>query len=400
MIRIIIFAAVICAAIVLGPYLAGAQGFVHIAAGDYIIETSVTTAVIVILLLIFAVWLVFFLIKHVIAVPHGTLRWFHRRSARKALTLQDEAFIAYEEGDYQKTVDLLLKSGPMEDLPVRALFVGAKSAFNVEDYEITHKFLDCAESLDRKSAQASRIVRAKLNLRMNNAKAALEDLQGVSRRLKNRLICRLYYLAYKRERDLPKLAAITKDLEKFHLITAQDAERISEELFETRIRDAQTAEDLKTLWKGFPREVRHDPRFAGAYTCRLLDAGDTAHACSIALDFLKRGLAPEMLEAVSQWDKAAPEVLKFLNAKAADDEISSGVNLPLLKARGNLEYRAGRLQEALDLYRKALELAPEQGIYMRIAEILKDQQNFAEAADTFARAAKLQESSARLPLKY
>ena len=146
--------------------------------------------------------------------------------------------------------------------------------------------------------------------------------------------------------------------------------------------------------------MRHDPRFAGAYTCRLLDAGDTAHACSIALDFLKRGLAPEMLEAVSQWDKAAPEVLKFLNAKAADDEISSGVNLPLLKARGNLEYRAGRLQEALDLYRKALELAPEQGIYMRIAEILKDQQNFAEAADTFARAAKLQESSARLPLKY
>ena len=57
MMRFLIFLAVICAAVVLGPMLSDSQGFVHMVVGNYVIETSVTTAVIIIVLFLAALWL-------------------------------------------------------------------------------------------------------------------------------------------------------------------------------------------------------------------------------------------------------------------------------------------------------------------------------------------------------
>lgn len=400
MMRFLIFLAVICAAVVLGPMLSDSQGFVHMVVGNYVIETSVTTAVIIIVLFLAALWLAYSLIRHFLSIPHGTARWFKKRSLKKQDALQDAAYLAYEEGDYARTIELLNQSGSIEDLPLRALFVGAKASFNIGKYELTRSFLDQAEKFSRQAAEASRVVRAKLNLRVNNAKAALEDLSKVRRGLKNRLIYRLYFLSYQREHDLGKLSSISKELQKYKLITEDEARQIDEEFFASQLHDAKTPADLKELWKGFSRQMRHDPKVAGPFTARLVQSGDLAQARSIALRFLKEGLDPAILESVSKWEKGDREVLDFLRNSAAQDEISGAVNLPLLTARGNLEYRLGMNQEALDDYRRALELKPSAETYTRIGQILASQQNYAEATDCFSKAASFDERQEAVKLKY
>ena len=121
MMRFLIFLAVICAAVVLGPMLSDSQGFVHMVVGNYVIETSVTTAAIIVVLFLAALWLAYSLIRHFLSIPHGTARWFKKRSLKKQDALQDAAYLAYEEGDYARTIELLNQSGGIEDLPLRAL---------------------------------------------------------------------------------------------------------------------------------------------------------------------------------------------------------------------------------------------------------------------------------------
>jgi HemY protein len=400
MIRFIAFLAVVCAAVVLGPMLSDSQGFIHMVVGDYIIETSVTTAVILLVVFLAVLWLVYSIIRHFLSIPHGTARWFRKRSLKKQDSLQDAAYLAYEEGDYAKTVDLLSQSGSIEDLPLRALFVGAKASFNIGKYDLTRSFLDQAEKFSRQAAEASRVVRAKLNLRVNNAKAALEDLSQVRRGLKNRLIYRLYFLSYSHEHDLGKLASISKDLQKYKIITADEARQIDEDFFASQLRGAKTTAELKDLWKSFSRQMRRNPKIAGPFTVRLAETGDIEHARSIAMGFLKEGLDPAILESISKWEKGDREVLDLLKSRTASDEIASAVNLPLLTARGNLEYRLGMNQEALDDYRKALELKSSPEIYTRIGQILASQQNYAEATDCFSKAANFVEQKNAVKLKY
>lgn len=399
MIKVLIFTAILCAAVIAGPLLAGTQGFVHIAVGDYIIESSATTTAAFLIVAFIVFYVVINCVRKFIRIPKGASSWFRKRGVKKALSLQDSAFLAYEEGDYEETLALMKRSGDPEDLPLRALFVAAKAAFNVGKYDLCRKFLDQAESFNSRSAVASKIVRAKLNLRVNNAKAALEDLESIKENFKNKLIYRLYLLSYQREDDVESLAAISDKLVRHHLITEAEAEQIKGESLEKKLQQAKDADDLKVLWRGFSKQERKDPKIMGAYVNRLIQTGDLHQARSVALSIIKEGLDPDFLESIACWEQSIPEVLDALIAKADKDGIASGVNLPLLKAKGNLELKAGFYQEALDDYRRALEFSATSEIYNRIGQVLARQQNFAEAADCFIKAQQITEKKNALTIK-
>lgn len=393
MIKLIILIAVLCIAVIAGPMTSESQGFVHIAFGNYIIETSLTSAILIAIVSIFVLYVLLSLIKRFISIPRGTASWFHRRSRKKSITLQDLAYIAYEEGDYTRTLSLLGKSGKLEKLPLHALFVGAKSAFNAGEYEKCREFLNRAENVDEDAKKASKIIRAKLNLRLNNSSAALEELSSLRPSQRNKLIYRLYLLCYQHDNNIEKLAEISDELVKNKLITEQEAIALEDRSLKLRLNNAKDAAAVQSLWKSLSKQTRKNPSALGAYTKRLIETGDIATARTTALATLKEGLDPDFLEAVAHWDACIPEVLKVLNVKTQKNAIAGGVNLPLLKAKANLELRDGLLQEALDDYRNALEFAPTAEIYNKIGQVLAHQQNFAEAADCFIKASSIKDNT-------
>ncbi|HAH71333.1 MAG TPA: hypothetical protein DCL74_06530 [Succinivibrionaceae bacterium] len=398
MIKLILLIAILTAAVALGPMASESQGFVHIAFGNYIVETSLVTATAIAILFFALLWIIADIVKRFVKIPGGTALWLRKRSLRKALSLQDSAYLAYEEGDYAKTLNLLSRSGDLKNLPLHALFVGAKAAFNAGEYERCRAFLDQAGTFNDTSLAASKIVRAKLNLRINNSKAALEDLSALKPSQRNKLIYRLYLLCYQHENDLQKLAEISGDLVKYKLITAEEAANIESRSLNNRMNSMKNSDELQHLWKTLSKQTRHDSVALGAYVRKLIQLGDLEHAKPLALSVLKKGLDPDFLESIAKWDNCIPEVLKVLNTKTQSDVISGTLNLPLLKAKANLELKSGLLQEALDDYRRALEFAPNAEIYNKIGQVLARQQNFAEAADCFIKASSIDDGNEPLQL--
>lgn len=91
MIKLILVILFTSLAVILGPLLADSQGFVHIATNSKIIETSITTAIVIYILSVFIIFAVYAILKKIYLVPKGTLRAFKLRANKKKLSQQDEA---------------------------------------------------------------------------------------------------------------------------------------------------------------------------------------------------------------------------------------------------------------------------------------------------------------------
>ena len=91
MLKYILLLLIVGAAIFLGPYLSDTQGLVHIVTGDYEVNTSLTTAIILLCLLFLVLWIVISLILKVLRFPKSTKRFFKRRGEKKALSLNSKA---------------------------------------------------------------------------------------------------------------------------------------------------------------------------------------------------------------------------------------------------------------------------------------------------------------------
>lgn len=399
MLKTILILAFVCICICVGPYLADSQGFVHIATQDYVIETSITTACVIIAAAIFVLYFVIQLVSRFLHLPGGTIRWISQHNQRKAATLQEEAYIAYEEGDFARSLGLIRQSDKTEKLPLKALFVAAKSAFNVGKLEETRELLDTAEKLHKQAKIAINVVRAKLNLRIGNTKAALENLDSLKESYKNRLVCKLYYECYKHDYNIEKINELSDQLVKFKLISDQDAQEIFKQVFEYRLKNASTSEQMHDLYKALTRRDKANYRYMGPYINKLIQLGDISQARSLTLGLLKKSTDPDFLESMSTWDISVPDVLDQLKKLSTDNLIASQVNLPLLKALGNLEFKAGLLDDALNHYKQALELTQSADIYYRLGQIVAAQQKYPEAAAYYNRALAIEDKTRALTVR-
>ena len=394
MLKILLGLLIACGAIIVGPLLADKQGFVHISFGNYIIEASVTTTVIILLVTIVLVHVCWNLIKNIFGMPGGTARWFKAHSEKKALSRQDMAYIAYAKGDFKKALDLIEKSAPLNKLPINALLVSAKSAFNIGNFDYTRKALDEAQNRGPECQIATTVIRAKLNLKVNNPNAALEYLNKLSPKCRNTLIYKLYYDCYKAKTDIEKIYSVAANLVKSKLISEEDCRVIFCKYYEERLKKAQNAEDMDNVYKLLNKKDRFDSRFIAPYIHKLITLNILNKASSLSLNFLKHNDDSEFLESIAKWDVAMPEVLKYLQKQVSHQAIAAEDNLSLIKALANLEMKQDLLQDALEDYKKALKIQQSPDIYAKIGQILSMQQNYTEATEYFSKAYSISENKA------
>ncbi|MCR5084825.1 MAG: hypothetical protein K6A65_04920 [Succinivibrionaceae bacterium] len=399
MIKTLVIIAVVCAAALLGPLLADSQGFVHIATGSYIVECSLTTAAVILVVTFAVLYVLIVTLARVLHIPTWIRRWLRRHGEDKSRSLQDRAYLAYEEGDYAETIALINRTEKMSEMPPRSLLIGAKSAFELQRYELASAFLDEAERRGDDAAAAAAIIRARLNLRIGNAKVALENLDKVKSNYSNRLVSKMYYDARLQEEDLDGLFEASARLVKDGVITGEEAHDLMARWFESSLRAATLPDQMFRIWKRIGKEDRANPAFCAPYVCKLVQMGDLSRARSATLDILGSSPDPVFIESISTWPHAIPEVLARLREMAEGNSASAEGNLPLLKALGNLELKSDMLNEALGHYQKALTLGATPDIYFKLGEIYSRQQKFPEAAERFAKGYGLLESSRALAVE-
>lgn len=399
MIKILTLILFTCVAVFVGPMLADTQGFVHIVFGDRIIETSVNTAIVIYVLSLLFLFVLYVILKKILNIPSRIKEGFQNRAFNKKLSAQDEAFIDFSQGQFEQSLGLLKHSSTLKKMSEKSLLVAAQSAFAIEQYDLTRKILDEAQSRGRQAKLAADILRAKLNLDIGNSKAALEYLDGMNGAIKNKYISQLYIKSYLATEDYKKILDNSKEYIKLKALTKEQVREYYIKYIEKEIKDADSKEKLEQIYNDLSREDKKNSRIMGAIIYKFLKYGNVEKANTLSLDLMKEELDPVFVDSIASWEVAVPDVLIFLKKYASKNVISSQVNLPLLKAMGNLEFRAGLMPDALDDYKKALAIEPSTDIYIRIGTILTNLEKVKEATDFFRKANALIYEDKALTLK-
>lgn len=399
MVKLIVFIIITCLAVVVGPLLADSQGYIHIATASHVIETSITTAIILYLSSIFALYFLCTFVKKVYLIPKNTLYAFRKHSFKRKLSLQDEAIISFEQGQYDNTLALLKHSADIKKMSEKSLLVAAQAAFHIGLYDYTRQALDEAQRRGKQAKLASDIVRAKLNYDVGNAKVALECLDNTKGSVKNAFVYKLYLKCFKKLNKLSNIVEITPSLLKYKVINDSEARDFYLKYIESELRSVNDLTGIDDLMKKLSKNDKKDARIMGSFVYKLIQLGDVNKACQLSLSILKKEPDRDFLNSISNWEIAIPEVLVALKKYASKNVITTQVNLPLLKAMANLEFKSGLLKEAYEDYKQALSIEPSCDIYLKLGSIQSNLQNYTEAAEWYAKVNAVLADNRALALK-
>lgn len=391
MIKIILALVFLCGAVFLGPRLADSQGFVHIATNSYIIETSLTTAIVI--------GFIAFLILHIlvnilfgsIKLPKLTFRWFGSNRDKRRLKQQSKAFLAYEEGSYSKALNALNKIGK-ENMPTHCLFLGAKCAFEMDDLEACRNFLDLAEAREDSSELACKMLRAQLNLKLDNTEAALENLSSLEKDSNHSApITKLLYICYERDGDYEKISELLPSIKSLKLFEESTYEQIAQRCLEYKLDKAKSEETVLTLVDRLSRTEKKNPEFMVPVVERLVQLDSLDKAKKFAVSMIKddNGDCKALYNSLAQWPKASETLLQALEHKATALGESVKKNVPLLQALANLELQAEKFDAAKSHLDTALAQQSNKTGYMLAAELNKRTNNLDEATRCMGLALKL-----------
>ena len=389
MIKILLAVALLCAAVFLGPRLADSQGFVHIATDNYIVETSLTTAIILALVAFLVLHVLINLLNRSVKLPRSTSRWFTKRRQHKQQLLLGEAFLAYEEGAYQRALGLIRKYGSKGELPASLLFLAAKSAFKLGDLVNCRTYLDQAEQSPSSSQLACHLLRAKLNLKLGNAPAALENLDQVKKdSYTNAITTKLLSECYEQEGEYDKLISLLPQIKKLKLLDDDAYQALTQRTLGALVERTQDSNTVVSLINKLSRAERADASLMTPLITKLVALGDSVNAGKYATSLLKHSGAEPLIEAIATWREAVPAVLAELTRQEKQNQVGAQTNLPLLKALANLELKADKLSEAKAHLKQAFSLGKGPELYLLAAELNERLAQYDEATKFFALAVR------------
>ena len=107
MLKVLLLFALLIAGVVIGPMIAGHQGYVLIQTDNYNIETSVTGLVIIMILMMVVLFAIEWILRRIFRTSAHTRGWFVGRKRRRARKQTEQALLKLAEGDYQQVEKLM-----------------------------------------------------------------------------------------------------------------------------------------------------------------------------------------------------------------------------------------------------------------------------------------------------
>ena len=132
MLKVFLLFILLIAGIVLGPMLAGHQGYVLIQTDNYNIETSVTGLTIILILGVVVLFALEWILRRLFRTGAHTRGWFVGRKRRRARKQTEQALLKLAEGDYQQVEKLMSKNADHAEQPVVNYLLAAEAAHTAQ----------------------------------------------------------------------------------------------------------------------------------------------------------------------------------------------------------------------------------------------------------------------------
>ncbi len=381
MLKVFILFLLLIAGVVIGPMIAGHQGYVLIQTDNWNIETSVTGLAIILIIALLVILGVEWLLRRLFRTGAKTRGWFMGRKRNRARRQTHEALIKLAEGDYHQVEKLLSRNADHAEQPVVNYLLAAEAAQQRGDEMRANQHLERAADLAHNDPIPVEITRVRLQLARNEDHAARH---GVDRLLdvapRHPEVLRLAEQAYVRTGGWSALIDILPTMEKTQVADEEHIKALRQQAWLGLMSQAmaeQGSEGLKRWWQSLSRKTRHETALQVAMADHLIACDDHDTAQQIVLDGLKRHYDERLILLMPRLKTGNPEQLE----KALRQQIKQHGATPLLYSTlGQLLMKHGEWQQASEALREALKQRPDGFDYAWLADTLDKLHHPEEAA--------------------
>ncbi|SAP87458.1 HemY-like protein [Klebsiella michiganensis] len=381
MLKILLLFALLLAGIVVGPMIAGHQGYVLIQTDNYNIETSVTGLAIIMILTMVVLFAIEWLLRRIFRTGAHTRGWFVGRKRRRARKQTEQALLKLAEGDYQQVEKLMAKNADHAEQPVVNYLLAAEAAQQRGDEARANQHLERATELAGDDLIPVEITRVRLQLARNENHAArhgIDKLLEITPRHPE--VLRLAEQAYIRTGAWNSLLDILPSMAKANVSDEEHRAEL-EQLAWIGLMDKTLAdggsEGLRDWWKSQNRKTRSQVALQVAMANRLIESDDHDTAQQIIIEGLKKHYDDRLVMPIPRLKTNNPEQLE----KVLRQQIKTVGDRPLLwSTLGQSLMRHGEWQEASIAFRAALKQRPDAFDYAWLADTLDHLHQPEEAA--------------------
>ncbi|WP_421288419.1 heme biosynthesis HemY N-terminal domain-containing protein [Aeromonas veronii] len=381
MIRIIILVAVMVAGLIFGPQASGNKGYVLIALGNYTIESSVTSAVILAVLFYGALLIVEWLLGRVFGLRRKTLGWYGSRRRRKANQQTVAATLAMAEGHYSQAEKLMIKGASNSDTPLLNYLSAAKAAQARGDDARRDQYLQKAQEENPKAELALTLTQTQLQIEQGQYDTALAMLESVyALNPRHPMVLDQLRQVHLARQDWSALCDLIPSLHKVGKLTPKQEEDLLQQAWSGRLQQAAgSLETLKAVWQDLPRKLRLEPELLACYGDLLRQLGADDEAATLWQEALRKQPMPQLLARLPKLklDSYQP-LLALLQKQQGQPEVDT--------ALAQLYLLAGQLDDAQKLLEQEVERAPSAAAYHALGQLM-DKRRLTNKANEYYRQA-------------
>ncbi|MDU5782732.1 MAG: protoheme IX biogenesis protein HemY [Pantoea sp.] len=369
MLKVFILFILLIAGIVVGPMIAGHQGYVLIQTDNWNVETSVTGLAIILIVSLLIILGVEWLLRRLFRTGARTRGWFTGRKRRRAQRHTQTALMKLAEGDHRQVEKLLSKDADHAEVPVANYLLAAEAAQQRGDEIRANQHLERAAELSDNDVIPVEITRTRILLARNEDHAARH---GIDRLLevapRHPEVLRLAEQAYVRTGAWSSLIDILPAMEKSQVGDEEHRAHLQQQAWLGLMNQAmadQGSEGLKRWWSNLSRKTRQQTALQVAMADHLIECDDHQTAQDIVLDGLKRHYDDRLVLLMPRIKSSNPEALE----KALRQQIKQHGATPLLHSTlGQLLMRHGEWQQAVEAFQQALAQRPDAFDYAWLAD--------------------------------
>ncbi|EPG7577060.1 TPA: protoheme IX biogenesis protein HemY [Providencia rettgeri] len=314
MIKVLILFIVLIAGVILGPLLAGHQGYVFIRTDNYDITTSVTSLVLGFILLQFVLLFLGWCYRRFISTTSRTRGWVSGRKYHKAHTQTQKALLKLAEGDFEQVEKLMSKHADFSQQPVINYLMAAEAAQQRGDEYRTHQYLDRAAEAAGSDQLPVDISRVRIQLAEGEVHAARNGIDKLlDKAPRHPEVLRLAEQAYLRSGAYQSLIELLPVMAKVQLHNEDELDALKLKAYKGLMNQYMAeggSDGLKAWWKAQPRRVRHETALQAFLAEHLIECGDIASAEKIIIDGLKQQYDERLLLLVPKLNSERPEVIE------------------------------------------------------------------------------------------
>lgn len=376
--RLLIIIALIIAllaALIVAPQVVGDKGYVLISMGTFIIEMTVVSLAISLVVAVLLAWVLLKIVGVIKGWLTGSRRWFGHLSRKKRQRSFYRGVQAYAQGELAQARKYFEQS--LEgDFDGANLLLAAQVAYDLGDQNRASELLDHASDYER-CAVPARVQQARMLLSADKPEAALAALDKLDeKQATEKPVIQLKADCLARS---GQWQTIQTQLPQWRKVLKKDAVPLAQRAAKgkfSELASKQGANALKQYWAELPRKKRHDEAFRAAYVEQLIEQGMHQDAEECLVEWQSHGPEPTLMpffKALRMPNPAAS--IKLLESWIKKDE----TNRQYYSLLGHVAFNANDLNLAERALLKAVKLKETREDLMLLARISERQQDHAKA---------------------